>query len=202
MRSPLASLAIVVVLVAGCGAATASLTGSSGAPTRAPASFDAARTLPPVKTAAPPATPPPATTGQYKAGETVTVSLDGAPWAEIVVSKVSTKAKYDGPYDTDDIPKKGNVYIQAFVTYKALTDGVDYGPFDWQVFVGDEAVSDSSYVSNGPTPELDSGTLPKGRKASGWVVYEVPKTGVVRMSYGGGSYSNEAPVFEVTIRSK
>jgi hypothetical protein len=42
--------------------------------------------------------------------------------------------------------------------------------------------------------------LPKSRKASGWVVYEVPAKGEVRMSYGG-SFSNEAPIFEVIIRS-
>lgn len=128
------------------------------------------------------------------------MTTNGDPWAEITVSKVKVVRKYDGPYNLDDVPAKGNVYIQAFVTYHALDNGVDYNPFDWQVFVAGEAADNTSYVSNGPKPELASGTLPKGRKASGWVVYEVAAKGEVRMSYGGGSFSNEAPVFEVVIR--
>lgn len=109
--------------------------------------------------------------------------------------------RYDGPYNIDDVPKKGNVYIQLRATYTALQDGVDYNPFDWQIFVGDEAGGTQAFVSNGPTPLLEAGTLPKGRKASGYIVYEVKAKGRVLLSYGG-MFSNEAPIFEVLLRSK
>lgn len=138
------------------------------------------------------------TTQTYGIGEPITISTNGAPWAKLTVSQVSQKAKYAGEF-SDDTPAAGNTYIQAFVTYEGLADGVDYGPFDWQVFVGGVAVENFASILNGPTPELISGTLPKGRKAEGWVVYEVPKVGQVVMSYGG-IYSGEAPVFEVVIR--
>lgn len=195
-------LALIAVLVAGCGATVSvGSPGAAGTPTPKPVVV----TLPPDSSVAPTDTPDPTdtpepVTAEYKPGDVITITTNGDPWAEIVISKVKVVAKYDGPYNLDDVPAKGNVYIQAFVTYTALDNGVDYNPFDWQVFVGGEA-ADNTYVSNGPTPTLDSGTLPKGRKASGWVVHEVAAKGEVRMSYGG-TFSNEAPVFEVIIRAK
>ena len=137
----------------------------------------------------------------FKAGEKITITNDDEPWADVVISRVKQVKRYNGEFG-DDKPAKGNIYIQAFVTYNALTDGVDYNPFDWQVFVNDEAVENYASVLNGPKPDLNSGTLPKGRKASGYVVYEVPVRGRVIMSYGGNAFSNEAPIFEVVLRSK
>jgi hypothetical protein len=43
---------------------------------------------------------------------------------------------------------------------------------------------------------------PKGRKASGWLVYEVPAKGQILLSYKGNMFSDAAPVFEVVLRSK
>jgi hypothetical protein len=50
------------------------------------------------------------------------------------------------------------------VTYTALADGVDYNPFDWQVFVDGVAVDNHAFVLNGPE-QIGSGTLPSGRSA-------------------------------------
>src|SRR5690242_4616323 len=138
---------------------------------------------------------------QYKPGEKISVTQNDEPWADIVVSKVKQVKSYKGTYFSDT-PKKGNVFIQAYVTYTAMTDGVNYNPFDWQVFVNGTAVENYTILANGPNPELRSGTLPKGRKAAGYVVYEVPARGKVLMSYGGSAFSNEGPVFEVLIRGK
>ena len=44
------------------------------------------------------------------------------------------------------------------------------------------------------------GTLPKGRKANGWVVYEVPTKGEVILSYGANMFGGDAPTFEVVAR--
>lgn len=123
-------------------------------------------------------------------------SEDGALWADIVVAHASQHASY-GSWET---PAPGHVYIQAFVTYTAYQDGVDYNPFDFQVFVDGVAVDNMSSVAGGPQPELHSGTLSKGRKAQGWVVYEVPIRGKVVMSYGN-RFSDEPPVFDVVIRA-
>ena len=78
---------------------------------------------------------------------------------------------------------------------------MDYNPFDWQVFCAGVAVENFTIVLSGPKPELSSGTLPNGRSASGYVVYEVPAKGEVRMSYSSNMFSDSGPVFEVIIRA-
>lgn len=174
-----------------------------------PGATQQAQPTAPAKTAAPATdeplageptdTPAPATeTSTYLPGQPVTLTNNGADWATIVVSNVAAKTGY-GSYDR---PAKGNVYVQALITYTALQDGVDYNPFDWQVFVDGTAVENYGFVVDGPKPTLSSGTLPKGRKASGYVVYEVPAKGEVLLSYQGNMFSNDAPVFEVKLRSK
>ena len=103
---------------------------------------------------------------------------------------------------TSTIPAgEGKPVHQAKITCTALQDGVDYNQFDWQVFANGEAVDNFAFVTNGPEPQLSSGTLPKGRKASGWVVYEVPAKGKVLLSYSSNIFLDEAPVFEVVLRS-
>lgn len=150
------------------------------------------------------ATPAPAGPVTYQIGDTITVTNDGADWAKITVSDVGVASSYTGTGDypyTDKPQTAGDVFISANVTYLALTNGVDYNPFDWQVFCVGVAVENFTIVLSGPKPELHSGTLPNGRSASGYVVYEVPATGEVRMSYGANTFSNSGPVFEVIIRA-
>jgi hypothetical protein len=147
------------------------------------------------------ASPTPAGPKTYQIGDTVTVIQGGSDWAKIMISDVKVVSSYKGTYSNDKPQIAGNVFIQAKVSYEALTDGVDYNPFDWQVFCAGEAVQNYSIVLYGPEPRLSSGTLPNGRKASGYVVYEVAPAGEVRMSYRGNMFSNEGPVFEVVIRA-
>jgi len=100
------------------------------------------------------------------------------------------------------VPERGNVYIEMHVTYRALAQNVDYNPFDWQLYVDDVAIDTFTIVLNGPDPELGSGSLPKGRKAQGWLVYEIPKTGRAVLSYSSNMFSDDPPVFEVLLRAK
>lgn len=129
------------------------------------------------------------------------MNQDGKGWATITISKVKVVSSYKGSFYTDKPDRAGDVFIQALVTYQALTDGVDYNEFDWQVFCAGVAVNTGTFLINGPTPLLRSGTLPNGRRASGYVVYEVPKKGEVRMSYGSNEIFGTGPVFEVVIRA-
>ena len=187
MRSVLACV-ILGLMVAACGAAV-----STVQPAAQPTSQPDSGTQPPP----PPAdTPAPAGPATYRAGDVITIQQNGEDWANVTISDVATK---DGYGEFDRPQTKGNQFIQAKVTYEALADGVDYNPFDWQVFVDGQAVDNTSFVVDGPKPDLNSGTLPKGRTASGYVVYEVPPAGEVLMSYGG-TFSGEAPVFEVVLR--
>lgn len=115
----------------------------------------------------------------------------------ITVDQVEEAAGYGGFSQ----PAEGNVYIQAFVTYEALGDGVAYNPFDWQVFVDDTAVENFTFVGEGPEPTLGSGNLTEGRRAEGWLVYEVPSGGEVILSYKSPfDPTDSRPAFEVRLR--
>jgi hypothetical protein len=191
-----ATLALVAILVlAGCSAQTVSTavpaTGAPGASTAAQSQA--------AQSQAPQATPTAAGPVTYKPGDTITVKQDGKDALKITISDVKVVSSYKGDSYTDKPQTAGNVFVQAKVSYEALTDGVSYNSFDWQVFCGGEAVQNFTILISGPKPGLSSGDLPNGRKASGYVVYEVAPKGEVRMSYKG-SILNDAPLFEVVIR--
>ena len=135
----------------------------------------------------------------FKVGEQIEVSGDIVSSALRVRVVQVKQAKSYGQYSK---PAKGNVYLAAKYEYVAVEDGATYNPLDWQVFVDGTAVENYTFVVDGPTPELRSGTLPKGRKASGWVVYEVPAKGQVVLSYGANIFGGDAPTFEVVARAK
>ena len=211
----LAFLLVAVVAVGACSAEAVGTVVPAGAATQtlAPqAQTTQAQTTQAVATDTPAAaqaptpvvTPAPTGPATYAIGDTITVTSNGAPWATIAISGVKVAASYKGTgaYAYTDKPQTaGDVFVSAKVTYTALTNGVDYNPFDWQVFCDGVAVQNYTAVLSGPKPELASGTLPNGRSASGYVVYEVPAKGEVRMSYGGNTFSNSGPVFEVIVRA-
>ncbi|MER3417789.1 MAG: hypothetical protein C4343_01440 [Chloroflexota bacterium] len=131
----------------------------------------------------------------YKPGQPVVATRGAADYLEITVSKVAEKKKYGSGYAIDT-PAKGNVYIEAYVTYRALADGALYNPY----CCNDTAIDGLAFVLSGPEPALHSGTLPKGRKAAGWLVYEVPAKGRCVLSYGANPILGEGAVFEVLLR--
>jgi hypothetical protein len=219
LRHLIATLAIVLI-AAGCGGegaqlasgassdATLSTTSPTAQPTAASTPVPAAAATPTAEPTledasepTPEPTPDADTPTLFHAGDVVTVTESDEPYLDIVVSSISQKKSYGSGYIVDR-PAKGNIYIQALVNYTALADGATYNEFDWQVFCNDEAVDDFAFVSNGPEPTLQSGTLPKGRKAKGWLVYEVPTTGRCVLSYGANSFISQGAVFEVLIRAK
>ncbi len=86
--------------------------------------------------------------------------------------------------------------MAVYVTYAATGPNADYNPFDWAIYVNDVAGETSTYTSHGPTPQLQSGQLPQGKTAVGWIIYEVPKTGRIVINYQPGRNS----IFEVELR--
>jgi hypothetical protein len=152
---------------------------------------------PPVDTSFEPATPIPVDgPPTHRPGERIVVTSRGRESVAITISQVAEVASFPGEFYTD-APEPGNSFLEAWVEYEALADGVSYNPFDWQVFVDDLAVeSGFTFVMNSPEPTLSSGTLPQGRRAAGWVIYEVPTSGRVVMSYGNFG----PPLFEVVLR--
>jgi|BarGraIncu00421A_1022006.scaffolds.fasta_scaffold40476_1 hypothetical protein len=216
MHRSVGVLVLAAALLGGCGSQPAAQAPSAEAVATTPAPTPTPTAVPtpvvvtpeptPEVTPEPTPVPTPAGPTQYKPGEVITLTKDGSDWAQIIVSKVSQVTSYKGDYGYVDKPEvAGNVFIQAFLTYTALQDGVSYNQFDWQVFADGEAVKTITFLFNGPEPGIAYGTLPKGRKASGWVVYEVPAKGQIILSYVVNMLSvspNEAPIFEVVLRSK
>lgn len=145
--------------------------------------------------------PTPATT-TFTVGEVITITQDDEPWAEFTVLEVQEAAEFADPdgFYNDTPQTAGYVFLAAKVRYEALTNGVNYNSFDFQIFVDGRAVEGYAFALNGPDPELSSGTLPAGRVAEGWLLYEVPPAGEVLLSYSGNVFLNEAPIFEVVLR--
>lgn len=143
------------------------------------------------------ATPAPAVGLEARLGAPVTVSEGGAPVLEITVHEATYQTSFAGQF-SDDEPASGNAYYGFRVEYRAVGPGADYNPFDWQAF-GDDQAAESAFVINGPEPGLSSGTLPSGRTAGGWIVFEGPADpAAVTLSYKGNIFNDE-PVFELTV---
>lgn len=192
MRHAVAAVGMCMLLV-GCAGATVVATAGSGQTQGA-----LGTTLLPIATQLP-ATAAPSLGGikTFQVGDVIDVTGGFSSDVRITVVEVKSATKY-GDYST---PKAGNVYLAVKYEYESLEDGATYNQFDWQVFVDGTAAENFTFVLDGPEPQLSSGTLPKGRRASGWVVYEVPTTGQVIVSYGG-TFWTEAPTFEVIARAK
>ncbi len=85
-----------------------------------------------------------------------------------VVTVVSARRLTKVGYVTVD---KGKVWLAARVRYAAAAP-FDFSLFDWVAH--DQSGTQYGPSGFGPDPELESGTLAKGRKADGWVPFEVP----------------------------
>jgi len=204
MTGAVVVLAVLALVSAGCseaGAAAVNTASPSPAAATAPPAASQEATEP--SEAAAPSEPSeeptaaPGGTKTFAVGQPIDVTGDFiSSDVRVTVAQVK-QAKSYGDYSK---PATGNVYLAVKYAYEGLEDGAAYNPFDWQVFVDGTAVNNLTFVMDGPKPELQSGTLPKGRKAEGWVVYEVPTKGEVILSYGSNLFGGDAPTFEVIAR--
>jgi hypothetical protein len=158
-------------------------------------------TATPIPTEQPTPTPTPEpTTKTAQVGEAVTITCGGTDCLHITVTKPSFAKLYPDPdgFYADQPQVAGNVFVQVFVEYEALSNTATYNPFDWSLFADGRAVDTYAFTVHGPKPPLGSGQLPAGRTASGWLVYEVPAAGQVVLSFTPNFQG--PPVFEVVIR--
>jgi hypothetical protein len=191
MTRPVLVLALAAALLAACGGSGPAVAATAtDSPNGGPGATSA-------ESAAAEATPEKAPK-RFAVGDIIVVSKDHEDWAEITVTEASTVPEFKG--DFNDTPKDGNVYLQAFVHYKALTHGVSYNPLDWDLFVDDVAMNDFTFVVNGPEPTLGSGELSKDREAEGWMVHEIPAEGEAVLSWKGVTLFDDPTLFEVVVR--
>lgn len=149
-----------------------------------------------------PSSQPSPTTTTYAVGDVITMVQDGHPSAEFTVLEVRQATEYMAPDRlTGDAPQNAEyVFLALSVRYEALADGARYGSFQFQVLVGGQPLGNPASALYGPEPLLTVGTLSEGGTAEGWVLYEVPPTGEVRLSYTDPATLDDPPVFEVVLR--
>lgn len=131
----------------------------------------------------------------------MTITCGGTDCLTLTVSDASFVALYPDPdgYYADEPQIAGNQFMQVFAEYEALSSAANFNSYgDWQVFADGRLLDSSTFVSHGPQPELGMGSLPAGRFASGWIVYEVPAAGEIILAYAP-NYEGP-PVFEITVR--
>lgn len=85
-------------------------------------------------------------------------------------------------------PADANRYVALLVLYRATQDGASYNPFNWSMVDLDGFAYDQTFF--GEKPALSSSNdLPSGRKAQGWITFEVPKAvhelEVIESQFGG-----------------
>ena len=197
MRLGLAALLVFSIAACGVKAEGQPNATSLARPTVNPSSLNSDETLEPATTDAGPGSP-----SEAKIGQSIRITCDGQDCMDVVVLKATTATRYkDAHYsDLDDKPKhKGDVFLAVQVRYTAIGAGADYNALDWGLYVNDEQVQDQAFVSNGPEPALIANDLPKGKKVTGWIVWEVPSKGRIVLSYEPG---RNGSIFEVVLRGK
>lgn len=186
---PLAPLALVLSLVA-CSTDAPSVSEEALHPSSEPTVSEATSTA------------PSPTTTTYAVGDVVTMVQDGQPSAEFTVLEVREAEAFMAPNGLtgDSTQTSGYVFLALSVRYAALADGARYGSFQFQVLVDGQPVGISATAMYGPEPVLSVGTLSQGSAAEGWLLYEVPPGGEVRLSYSDLATLDEPPIFEVVLR--
>ncbi len=127
---------------------------------------------------------------RYNTGATVSppATSDIKPPARQLVGKVGDALQLNGltvPVVTADVnakpanefikPKAGNRFVVVQVLYENTgTDTVSYNPFDWKLTDSSGFSYNSTYA--GVDQELHSGDLASGKKARGYISYEVPQS--------------------------
>ncbi len=127
-----------------------------------------------------------------KVGQPFTVEEFDEPRLRVTVQKAQFSDKYEPR------PRKGHTYVSFLVKYEALTDGANYCSCDWQAFANNAAIG-PAFAVGAPDPALQIGDLPKGRTASGWLVFQAPRKSTVLLSFKTTVF-DQTPTFEVPVR--
>lgn len=70
---------------------------------------------------------------------------------------------------------KGDRYVAVRVEYEGIEDGTSYNPLLWSAVDLDGFAWNQSFAGMAPALQ-SSNDLPAGRKAQGWITFEVPKS--------------------------
>jgi uncharacterized protein DUF4352 len=110
-------------------------------------------------------------------GKPLTITKNGKDAGTVAVTKVETmtgkQAKAINPFNDD--PEHG-IYWIVTLSYQATADGFSPGSWDWKVKDDQGQEYESAFIVT-KKPDLPSGELHAGEKATGTIIYDAPKTG-------------------------
>lgn len=130
-------------------------------------------------------------------GSTITVSgtSGDAPY-EMTVNVGKAKTSTSALVDFGEKPTGS--YVGFPITYECTSGSCDYNPFDWTIRSEDGEEFDPSFVDTFD-PTLDSGTLREGRKAKGYITYDLP-AGEYFIEYTVSLWDDESASWVYTVK--
>ena len=104
---------------------------------------------------------------------------------EVTPASAIIAARYGDPGGAaDDVPaRSGDVFLAVAITYRAAGTGASIRLGDWKVTAEGLSACALARVRHGPRPTLQPGALAPGTTATGWVIWEVPGSGRLTLSY-------------------
>jgi hypothetical protein len=181
----------VLLVVSSCG-------GAPPEPPFAVATDEPLPSLGPTTDAAPTATATPEPVpslgeNELAIGDTATITRAGEPWAELTITEVRVDASYPepGPAAGGDTPRVDHDFVAANVTLTARAEPVTFELAHLRATLETGEPIEITFSHLGPKPELLPATVEPSASVSGWIIYEAPKVGRVRLAYDDGSATTE-----------
>jgi hypothetical protein len=136
--------------------------------------------------------PKPTPTAAPAVGQPMSVNRDGK------VFTITVDSVKESDYPTGSTPRPGYKLLSVMVTYKAAHSSEDasYSEWDWSAKAAGHKINTYSQALE---PSLGVGSLYADGTASGYVTFEVPTSGEVRVGYWFLSFDTD-PTFELVVR--
>lgn len=103
---------------------------------------------------------------------------------EATIEVLTTERTNSSLGEYGDSPTKG-AYLVVEVNYECTDGQFDYNPYDWTVRDAEGRSYDQAYIGGFTGDSLNSGTIAKGAKARGTIVFDVPE-GALNLEYSHG----------------
>jgi hypothetical protein len=194
------TIAAIAIGLSGCAA-----TGTKSASTSVPASTSTGTVdsyTPPTDSdtttadATEPASQPPNTYNDMPLGRSITVTgtdNNEKPYKVTVTAHAKPKTSKRAVVDYGEAPK--HTFVGIEVEYSCLSGTCSYNPYDF-TFRGSDGTEYDQAIGWDPT--LNSGDLHPGRKAKGWITYDVPK-GSYFLEYQTSIVDNDSASWKVRV---
>lgn len=116
-------------------------------------------------------------------GKPVTLT-NGDDVVRVTIDSYHFARSYPNGYGGLNKPDKGKLYYAFKISYEAVEGRPSFASYDWEAFAGDDLLDSTYVLGDGPGESLGSGSLPAGRKTSGWLLYQGPNKSGTEVTLG------------------